>query len=202
MAAGDGLPEDRSSPRRVWLPAVTASIGCDRTHERVGGRFDETARRLSHEELFVAQVLASEGHDVTALGERRDGGSTADLLVCGRPLEVKSWLSQDQRGGSPPRRSSVVNKLLHAEAQAPAVVLNARGSGLTAAVAAAGMADYARLRRPTAVSGVRVLGDGFDLGWAQHASVWRRPELGVWPVTRDGRWRPSRPNHRDFGVGS
>jgi hypothetical protein len=200
MAAGESRPEDRSSPRRVWLPAVTASIGCDRTHERGAGRFDETARRLSHEELFVAQVLASEGHDVTALAERRHGGSTADLLVCGRPLEVKSWLSQEERGGSP-RRSSVVNKLLHAEAQAPAVVLNARGSGLTAVVAVAGMADYARLRRPTALSGVRVLGDGFDLAWAQHASVWRRPELGVRPVDGRGRRRPSGLNHRDLGAG-
>jgi hypothetical protein len=201
MAFGEGFSEEGSSARRVWLPAVTASIGCGRTHERAGGRFDETARRLSHEELFVAQVLASEGHDVTALGERRHGGSTADLLVCGRPLEVKSWLSQEERGGSSPRRSSVVNKLLHAEAQAPAVVLNARGSGLTAAVAVAGMADYARLRRPTAVSGVRVLGDGFDLGWTQHASVWRRPELGVRPVDDRGRWRPSGPNQRDLGAG-
>jgi hypothetical protein len=201
MGAAEGPGQKQPSAGWAWHPADGASIGCGGTHDASLGRFDERVRRLSHEELFVAQVLVREGHDVRSQGERRDGGRTADLLVCGTPLEVKSWLDREQRGGLAPRASSVVNKLLQAEGQAPAVVLNARGSGLTAAVAQAGMAEYAELRRPMGVTGVRVLGDGFDLGWAQIPSVSRAAQLGRTRADRGARLRRAEPNHHDLGVG-
>ena len=76
----------------------------------------------------------------------RGGARTADLLVCGTPVEVKSWLGQDQRSKIPGTRS-VVNKLMQAEGQAATVVLNGRGSGLSSAAAHKRDGD---VRRPAA----------------------------------------------------
>jgi hypothetical protein len=157
------------------------ALPCGRDHDGSPGRLDETARRLTHEEFEVARQLASEGHHVRSLAERRDHGRTADLLVCDAPVEVKSWLGREARGGIAPGARSVVNKLLQAEGQAPTVVLNGRGSGLTAAAAGAGMVDYAGLERPDPVQAVRVLGDAFDLAWTRGRSLRRDrgPDLGV-----------------------
>jgi hypothetical protein len=157
----------------------------------IGGALDESARRLSHEEVAVARQLASEGHEVRSLATRRGGGRTPDLLVCGAPVEVKSWLSRDERGGIPPGARSVVNKLIQAEGQAAVVILNGRGSGLRATEAEAGMRIYSRLPHRANVAAVRILGDGFDLAWARQASLgqdrsgpidrqrWRRAEPGM-----------------------
>jgi hypothetical protein len=132
--------------------------------------------------------LASEGHDVRSLAARRGRGRTADLLVCGAPVEVKSWLRAEERG-RPPGARSVVNKLIQAEGQAAVVVLNGRGSGLSASDVEAAMRIYARLPRRANVAAVRVLGDTFDLAWVRHASPGLdRPR----PADRD-RWRPPQP---------
>jgi hypothetical protein len=139
---------------------------CGHDHGRGGGHLDERARRLSHPEFAVAEQLAAEGHQVRSLAERRGQGRTPDLLVCGVPVEVKSWLSRQERGGRPPSVPSVVNKLLQAEGQAASVVLNGRGSGLDAATATAGLAAYSDLPHRGNVAAVRVFGDGFDLAWA------------------------------------
>ena len=130
------------------------------------GRLDESARRLSHPEFAVARQLTSEGHQVYALPERPGRARTADLLVCGTPVEVKSWLGQDQRSQVPGTRS-VVNKLRQAEGQAATVILEGRGSGLTSVAAHKGMAMYAGLPHRGPVAAVRVLGDGFDLAWTR-----------------------------------
>ena len=123
----------------------------------------------------MASVLCAEGHQVRALATRRGRGRTADLSVCGAPVEVKSW---DEGRGLPPGPRSVVNKLKQAEGQAPTVVLNGRGSGLSEAAARAGLEAYAGLARPGRVAGVRVLGDGFELGWTRPRTVRRDPMMG------------------------
>jgi hypothetical protein len=140
-------------------------MGCDRGHGRFGGNLDESARRLSHDEYEVARQLAGEGHDVRSLPTSRGQGPTADLLVCGAPVEVKSWLSRVERGGCAPGAKSVVNKLRQAERQAARIVLNGYGSGLSEGAARTGLAVYAGLPHQGRVVTVRVLGDGFDLGW-------------------------------------
>jgi hypothetical protein len=85
----------------------------------------------------------------------------------------------------------VVNKLLQAEGQAAVVVLNGRGTGLSASDVEAGMRIYSRLPRRANVAAVRVLGDTFDLAWTRPAALerdrrgpadrdrWRRPEPGL-----------------------
>jgi hypothetical protein len=172
-----------------WVPVGEGSVACSRDHEPRGGSLDETARRLTHEEYDVAQQLASEGHEVRSLVERRRGRRTADLLVCGTPVEVKSWLSQQERGGVAPSTESVVNKLRQAEGQAVSVVLNGRGTGLTAASARAGMALYTGLRPRAQLGAVRVLGDGFDLAWDRQPSI-----------RRDRRVEPARAAGPEQGV--
>lgn len=158
-----------------WRPAAGLALACLSDHDGAPGRLDEAARRLPHEEFAVARQLAVEGHQVRALAAPRGQGRTADLLVCGQPVEVKSWLSRAERGGRAPGAKSVVNKLLQAEGQAGVVVLNGRGSGLTPGAARAGMAIYAGLPHRGRIATVRVLGDGFDLGWSRTPDLRRAP---------------------------
>jgi hypothetical protein len=169
--------------------AGAQAIRCDRNHGSIGGTLDEAARRLTHEEFAVARQLASEGHEVRSLADRRGGGRTADLLVCGAPVEVKSWLSLEEREGIPPGARSVGNKLIQAEGQAALVILNGRGTGLSAKDAEAGMRIYSRRPHRAHIAAVRVLGDSFDLGWARQPSLVREP-----PGRAAGHeWRRSEP---------
>jgi hypothetical protein len=163
----------------AWQPAG-ATLDCGRVHGRSAGGLDESSRRLSHAEFGVASQLVSEGHQVYALAERRGRGRSADLLVCGTPVEVKSWLSRQERGGVVPGVRSVVNKLLQAEGQAAVVVLNGRGSGLTPDAAQAGLAAYTGYPHRANVAAVRVIGDGFDLAWKRTRIRQREgPEPGL-----------------------
>lgn len=151
------------------------------------GWLDETARRLSHEEHYVADTLATEGHGVRSLAESRRGGRRADLEVCGRSVEVKSWLPLPERGGRAPTPQSVFNKLVDAAGQAEVVVLYARGSGLTPGTARRGMALYASTAPPGRLSAVRVIGDGFDLGWVFRRGLSKdRGLLGEGPGAMSG----------------
>lgn len=149
------------------------------------GSLDESERRLSHEELRVALAFVAEGHAVRSLAERPGRGRCADLEVCGKPVEVKSWLSLKDRQGVTPGSRSVVNKLTSAEGQSPFVVLVANGSGLSATDARSGVARYAATHPTSSITTVRVMGDGFDLAWQRSAGLAARraqrsePHLGV-----------------------
>lgn len=168
MTASEVTAEERPTFRpRPFLPVSAALAGC--AHREAS--LDESARRLSHEEFRVARALAGEGHHVKSVAERRGRGRSADLEVCGTPVEVKSWLALPERRGVLPGPRSVVNKLISAEGQSPVVVLAAEGSGLTASAAAAGVASYARLRPGSGITTVRVMGDGFDLSWRRRAGI-------------------------------
>lgn len=190
---------------RVFLPVADALAGCTGpdgqtgpgprgstptlqdqvAHGTRGGSLDESARRLSHEELRAAHAFAAEGHNVISLPERAGRGRTADLEVCGRPVEVKSWLSLADRHGVTPTRRSVVNKLISAEGQSGFVVLVANGSGLSPADAMSGLAQYASERPWSSIRTVRLIGDGFDLSWQRSAGLIvqpsrrRAPSLGI-----------------------
>lgn len=157
------------------LVPVGDVLACRASHPPGRGGLDETARRLSHEELRVAETLASEGHAVRSLAEARSHGRTADLEVCGEPVEVKSWLSLADRNGVAPGWRSVVNKLISAEGQSSVVVLSAAGSGLSATDAATGIARYAAERPVSRIRSVRAIGDGFDLSWGRGPGIERRP---------------------------
>jgi hypothetical protein len=140
---------------------VTAT-GLDRTerdgfdHPHPPGRigvFDESARRLSHEELAVAKLLVAEGHDVRAVAISYR--ATPDLEVCGRPTEVKT-LGRGATG------ATVTNALRRARHQGADVIVDARGSGLQRLAAEQGVAAFATRRDRGLIERIRVLGAGFD----------------------------------------
>jgi hypothetical protein len=175
---------------RLFMPVPRFSVcaggdGHAGAHGNHRGSLDESARRLSHEELLVARTLASEGHTVRSVAESHGGGRTPDLEVCGVPVEVKSWLRLDDRDGVAPGPRSVANKLTAAEGQSATVVLSAAGSGLSPSDATAGLARYAALRLASSIRSVRVMGDGYDLSWERDRAVQLsqrarpRPALGI-----------------------
>lgn len=164
-----------SAPGSGWPPCAGHQPGGP-------GQVDERARRLSHEELGVAELLAGDGHRVRSLVEFRRGGRRADLDVCGSPVEIKSFLPLGERH-RPPSPQSVANKLLDGAGQADAVVLYGRGSGLTAATVRAGLGRLVAEGRAGELSAVRAIGDGFDLAWVRrpviaHQLPSGRPRLG------------------------
>lgn len=185
-------PEGGSGSQRTWVPAAVEGgwPRCPVVHQPgLTGRLDEKARRLSHEELAAAVLLAGSGHTVRSLAESRRGGRKADLDVCGTSVEVKSFLPIAERG-RPPSPQSVFNKLIDAAGQADAVFLYGRGSGLTAATVRSGLARLADEGRAASLSAVRVVGDGFDLAWMRGPGITHRlrdlphcrpprPELGL-----------------------
>ncbi|HTW09184.1 MAG TPA: hypothetical protein VME46_16885 [Acidimicrobiales bacterium] len=129
------------------------------------GTFDEQARRASHEELAVARLYQAEGHGVRTLAERR-GARTADLLVCGVPVEVKSFRSVAERGGVPPSAKSVANKLLDARGQGVVAVIWATNSGLRPETAHAGYEMFCQKAADDGLEklrAVRMVGEGWDL---------------------------------------
>jgi lambda repressor-like predicted transcriptional regulator len=142
--------------------------GC--RHDGDPGHLDESARRLSHEELAVAQLLVAEGHRVTAL--RVGGGRTADLDVCGVPTEVKSL-----QPGATSRTLS--NALRRAAGQGEQVIVDARSSGLDHRWAKRGIEQFAACLRPgpparrsaDQVSAVPVIGDGYELFYSRAAML-------------------------------
>lgn len=132
----------------------------------------------------MATLLASEGHDVQSLTELRRGGRHPDLLVCGSPVEVKSFAPVSERRRDP-TPYSVFNKLLDASGQAPHAVLVGTGSGMSESTARRGVARYVSdPLRGSSLSTVRILGDGYDLTWARQPSRQLRSGLWAAPVRR------------------
>lgn len=163
-------------------PAGGPSWPC--RHGGAAGRFDETARRASHQELAVAQVLVSEGHDVRTVAERR-GDRTPDLVACGTSVEVKAFQALAERQGRPPTAKGVANKLLDARGQGSVAVIWAEGSGLSLATAKAGYSLFCRQAATEGLGrarGVRIIGDGFDMTLSAAADV--RAARGVAAVPR------------------
>lgn len=169
-------------------PGGAGGLDCGHSHNGSAGTLDESARRLSHEELSVAEAYRGAGHDVRSVAESRKGGRVPDLLVCGEPVEVKSFCAAADRQRAPSPQG-VFNKLVDGAGQAPHVVLVGGESGLSLETIRRGLSLYesARLNPPGErplpdLSSVRAMGDGYDLAWARGAGRVlppdRRPEPG------------------------
>ena len=161
MTVQDSSPADRGRPLdgvRAGRAARAEAPGAghSRDHkdpEGRSGRFDESARRLSHEELAVARLLVAAGHDVRSVAMAHH--PTPDLEVCGRQTEVKTL----RRGASP---ATLANALRRAREQGTDVIVDARVSGLLPLAAAQGVANFALKGQRGRIERVRVLGAGFD----------------------------------------
>jgi hypothetical protein len=135
---------------------------------------------VDHPELAVAMLYVREGHDVTSLRELPGRGRTADFLVCGTPLEVKSWLPIGLRA-EPPQATSVANKLLQSRGQGSTAVLWGPSSGLNETTARAGYKLFcarAAERGLGKLRSVRIIGKGFDISLAPSLDVRRADRLG------------------------
>ncbi len=150
----------------------------------------------------MAEMLAGQGHIVCSVAEGPGRGRVADLEVCDNPVEVKSWLQLTDRQGRPPSPRSVLNKLLDARGQAPTVVLNGRGSGLSERTARRGMALYAARPDGGLLTTVRVLGDGFDLGWTCRSEMGLRSRSPSGLEARVRRVRDTPDPAAGIGLGS
>lgn len=172
------------------ISSGAGGFDCGHAHPAGVGRLDESARRLSHEELSVAEAFRGDGHDVSSVAESRKGGRVPDLLVCGEPVEVKSFCAAADRQRAPSPQG-VFNKLVDGAGQAPHVVLVGSGSGLSVETVRRGLSMYeaAYANPPTGrplpvLASVRAMGDGYDLAWARTAgpalppSPGRDPDLG------------------------
>jgi hypothetical protein len=146
------------------MSAASGSVW--RCHHSGPGSFDETARRVGHAELAVAELLAKEGHHVRSLPEGRGPGRTADFLACGTLVEAKSFVTVAEREGRLPSAESVANKMLNARGQGAVAVIWAVGSGLSEAVARSGYLMFCQRAMSEGLGrlrSVRVVGEGFDV---------------------------------------
>lgn len=122
------------------------------------GSIDETRRRFKPAERRIAELLAEEGATVTALPEDPTGGKAPDALVGGVTVEFKTV----RTGAS----SATVNRALgRSVGQARHVILDARGSGLSAAEARRGVRRFVGTPYGQRLEGIRIIGDGFDNRW-------------------------------------
>lgn len=170
-------PEDVPGPAPTWP--------C--RHQGRPGTYDESVRRASHEELAVAHALVAEGHHVRTVAERT-GARSPDLFACGVAVEVKSFLSLDDRQGRAPSAKSVANKLLDARGQGDVAVVWGRGSGLTEATARAGYRFFCEKALEGGLGrlkAARIIGNGFDISF--------RPQAEIRLARSEAARRPTRP---------
>lgn len=162
-----GPGEPRPEPAPSWAPVVRPTVECPSGPHRGPGTLDESVRRLDHSEFGAALALVDEGHQVRSQPNRAKARRIADVTACGVPVEVKGWLSLEERGGRVPTPQSVYNRLIDSNGQADTTVLWAKGTGLAEVEARTGVERFASSGRSGSVTTVRVLGDGFDMTWAR-----------------------------------
>jgi hypothetical protein len=121
------------------------------------GTVDETERQFSPEEKKIADMLADEGKNVTAV-QPQPGQRTGDALVDGKPTEFKSA----QPGATDATIRNEVNNSIRKGGQARDIVIDARGSGLARDAAAKGLARARNITRGR-IDSVRVIGDDYDI---------------------------------------
>ncbi|MEU6218300.1 hypothetical protein ABZ845_12395 [Streptomyces sp. NPDC047022] len=123
------------------------------------GSVDESAKSFNDRERKIAELLKGEGKHVKAVKESDvDGERMPDSTVDGVDTEFKSL----DEGAS---QNTVKNALNSAKGQARDAIIDARGSGLSADEARAGIAKFLRNNPPGRMNNIRVVGDGYDIIW-------------------------------------
>jgi hypothetical protein len=123
------------------------------------GGIDESAKSFNDKERKIADLLKGEGRNVKAVKESDvPGVRTADSTVDGVDTEFKSL----DEGAS---QNSVKNAINSAKGQARDAIIDARGSGLSADDARAGIVKFLRNNPPGRMNTIRVVGDGYDIIW-------------------------------------
>lgn len=137
-----------------------------RCQHNAPGSFDESARRVGHPELKVAELLVREGHHVRSLVDGVGPGRTPDFSACGVTVEVKTFRSLDERRGHLPDAVKVANKIVDGSGQGAVVFVLGGESGLSEGAARSGymlFCQHALDKGLGKARSVRVVGEGFDL---------------------------------------
>jgi len=199
MSAAERAGVSGDHPSSVlWRPGPRPDFGCHHDHRHLGS-FDESARRLMHEELAVASLLVAEGHQVVALREESRRGRTPDLAVCDRTAEVKTVCPPEPELGGFPSAKTIRNKLVKAMGQSDTVIIHAAGSGLSASAVRQGVQLFAQRGEQGGIRAVRILGDGYDLSFRAHPSRIRvadQPAADQLPRRRSA----AKPSSRGLGL--
>ena len=114
----------------------------------------------SDAENRIDQYLRSKGHRVKGnpLEGARGAGRQGDRIIDG----VKSELKSLDPGATSNTVRNVVNNSIRGGGQARNIIIDARGSGLTEAEAARGIARARGISRGK-IDNIRIIGDGFDI---------------------------------------
>ncbi|WP_220139261.1 hypothetical protein [Nocardia sp. GTS18] len=141
----------------VELPILLDDFDSDKGRDTavVRGTIDESASSFNAAERRIAELLADEGKNVTAIP--RGAERTPDALVDGVPTEFKSL----EPGAS---NVTVKNALKSARGQADDAIIDGRGSGLTQDEAQRGLARFLGAY-PDKMNNVRIVGDGWEILW-------------------------------------
>ncbi len=124
------------------------------------GKADERARKFSPEERAISAHLAREGNDVTSRSEKArvvGPGKKFDAFVNGRPTEFKT-----PKKGSKGGIVGVLRQSVRGSAQAPDVIVDVRGQGMTEAQVRAEV-EAGRKHLKNRLQHVRIISDTFDL---------------------------------------
>jgi len=116
------------------------------------------ARAMSDPERSAAAYLAKQGHEVVRIPESTTE-KTADFLVDGNPTELKTISNITGRDLG----KSVIRRIREGFAQAPSVLIDARGQAGMNKLSAKDIIDRMRGMAFGGPRSVRIVGDGFDV---------------------------------------
>jgi len=118
------------------------------------------AGKMSEAERSAAAYLVRSGHEVVRVPESTiDGSRSADFLIDGKRTELKT-LSNVR---SPDFTGAVIRRIREAAAQAPNVLIDARGqAGMDEEAAQQILAIVYKSARDRGIAELRIIGKGFD----------------------------------------
>jgi len=116
---------------------------------------------MTEAERSAASYLTRAGHEVVRIPEAtKDGVRSADFLVDGKLTELKTLSNIS----SPNFTGAVVRRIREAAAQAPNVLIDARGQpGMTESAANEIMSAVKRTARDAQIHSLRIFGRDFDV---------------------------------------
>jgi hypothetical protein len=129
------------------------------------GKIDESARKFSPDERAIADTLAKDGHDVTAVVERQGAGRNPDAMVDGKPVEFKTMKETPGSNMDSGTVKNILDKSAKGGGQAPEIIIDARGINLSAEEAQAGVQRFLGNSKPAYQSIKIWLQDGTEITW-------------------------------------
>ncbi len=129
------------------------------------GIVDESARSFNADEKAIADRLAKDGHDVTAVAERQGAGRNPDAMVDGKPVEFKTMKDKPGSNMDSGTVKNILDKSARGGGQAPEIIIDARGIDLSATEAQEGILRYLG-NRNSAYESIEIwLQDGTKITW-------------------------------------